>query len=186
MNISQALSKEFALSVAQIESVINLIDDGNTIPFIARYRKEATGSLDDQILREIFDRLTYLRGLEKRREAIEKSMEELGVMTDELRSALRASKTLAELEDIYRPYKPKRRTRAMIARERGLEPLATLIFLQQPLDAPLEEVAARFVDAEKDVPTVADALQGARDIIAETISDNADIRRALREWIASI
>lgn len=185
MNIQTMLAQEFSLREAQVKSVMELIDDGNTIPFIARYRKEATGSLDDQILREINDRLGYLRGLDKRREAIEKSMEEQGVLTDDLRSNLRIAATLAELEDIYRPFKPKRRTRAMIARERGLEPLAMMLMLQQPLDSSITEVAGRFVDTEKDVPDADAALAGARDIIAETISDDADTRRMLREWVAA-
>ncbi len=180
MNITTILAKEFGLRIAQVEAVIALIDEGNTIPFIARYRKEATGSLDDQVLRELSERLAALRALDKRREAIEKSMAEQGVLTDELKASLAAAATLAELEDIYRPFKPKRRTRATIAMERGLAPLASLLMLQQKLDAPLEEVAARFIDLEKEVPDAETALSGARDIIAETMSDDAECRRRLR------
>ncbi len=183
MNITAILAKEFSLRVTQVESVIALIDEGNTIPFIARYRKEATGSLDDQVLRELNERLLYLRGLDKRREAIEKSMEEQGVFTEELQTQLAAAQTLAELEDIYRPFKPKRRTRATIARERGLEPLATLLLLQKPLGKDLVEAAAAFVDPEKEVPDAETALAGARDIIAEMISDDAESRRKLRALV---
>ena len=182
MSIAQTLANEFSLRTAQVDSVVALIDEGNTIPFIARYRKEATGSLDDQVLREIKDRLEYLRGLEKRREAIVASMDVQGVLTDELRAGLFAVGTLAELEDIYRPYKPKRRTRATIAKERGLEPLATET-LQQRLDEELMDFAVRFVDEEKGVPDAEAALAGARDIIAEIVSDDANCRRMLREWM---
>ncbi len=183
MNISQILAKEFSLRLQQVEAVIALIDEGNTIPFIARYRKEAHGSLDDQVLRELNERLTYLRGLDKRREAIEKSMEEQGVLTEELQGQLAAAQTLAELEDIYRPYKPKRRTRATIARERGLEPLATLLLLQRPQDKDVIAAAMQYVDAEKEVPDAEAALAGARDIIAEMISDDAASRKKLRSLV---
>ncbi len=185
MHIMEQLANEFSLRVSQVESVVKLIDEGNTIPFIARYRKEATGSLDDQVLREVNERLSYLRGLAKRREAIEQSLQEQGVWTDALSAQLSAAKTLAELEDVYRPFKPKRRTRAMIARERGLEPLASLLLLQKPLDAPLEAVAARFIDPEKEVPDAESALQGARDILAETMADDPEVRRRLRALISA-
>ena len=181
MDIQAMLAAEFRVRPAQVESVVKLIDEGNTIPFIARYRKEATGSLDDQTLREMSERLTALRELDARRAEIEKALTEQGVLTDELTSKLAAAKTLSEMEDIYRPYRPKRRTRATIARERGLEPLSTLILLQQPFKGTLEEQAAKFISEEKGVPDAEAALSGARDLIAETLSDDADKRKRLRE-----
>ena len=181
MDIQAMLAAEFRVRPAQVESVVKLIDEGNTIPFIARYRKEATGSLDDQTLREMSERLTALRKLDARRAEIEKALTEQGVLTDELTSKLAAAKTLSEMEDIYRPYRPKRRTRATIARERGLEPLSTLILLQQPFKGTLEEQAAKFISEEKGVPDAEAALSGARDLIAETLSDDADKRKRLRE-----
>lgn len=181
MDIQAMLAAEFRVRPAQVESVVKLIDEGNTIPFIARYRKEATGSLDDQTLREMSERLTALRKLDARRAEIEKALTEQGVLTDELASKLAAAKTLSEMEDIYRPYRPKRRTRATIARERGLEPLSTLILLQQPFKGTLEEQAAKFISEEKGVPDAEAALSGARDLIAEALSDDADKRKRLRE-----
>ena len=181
MDIQAMLAAEFRVRPAQVESVVKLIDEGNTIPFIARYRKEATGSLDDQTLREMSERLTALRKLDARRAEIEKALTEQGVLTDELTSKLAAAKTLSEMEDIYRPYRPKRRTCATIARERGLEPLSTLILLQQPFKGTLEEQAAKFISEEKGVPDAEAALSGARDLIAETLSDDADKRKHLRE-----
>ena len=181
MDIQAMLAAEFRVRPAQVESVVKLIDEGNTIPFIARYRKEATGSLDDQTLREMSERLTALRKLDARRAEIEKALTEQGVLTDELTSKLAAAKTLSEMEDIYRPYRPKRRTRATIARERGLEPLSTLILLQQPFKGTLEEQAAKFIREEKGGPDAEAALSGARDLIAETLSDDADKRKRLRE-----
>ena len=181
MDIQAMLAAEFRVRPAQVESVVKLIDEGNTIPFIARYRKEATGSLDDQTLREMSERLTALRKLDARRAEIEKALTEQGVLTDELTSKLAAAKTLSEMEDIYRPYRPKRRTRATIARERGLEPLSTLILLQQPFKGTLEEQAAKFISEEKGVPDAEAALSGARDLIAETLSNDADKRKRLRE-----
>ena len=181
MDIQAMLAAEFRVRPAQVESVVKLIDEGNTIPFIARYRKEATGSLDDQTLREMSERLTALRKLDARRAEIEKALTEQGVLTDELTGKLAAAKTLSEMEDIYRPYRPKRRTRATIARERGLEPLSTLILLQQPFKGTLEEQAAKFISEEKGVPDAEAALSGARDLIAETLSDDADKRKRLRE-----
>ena len=181
MDIQAMLAAEFRVRPAQVESVVKLIDEGNTIPFIARYRKEATGSLDDQTLREMSERLTALRKLDARRAEIEKALTEQGVLTDEMTSKLAAAKTLSEMEDIYRPYRPKRRTRATIARERGLEPLSTLILLQQPFKGTLEEQAAKFISEEKGVPDAEAALSGARDLIAETLSDDADKRKRLRE-----
>ena len=181
MDIQAMLAAEFRVRPAQVESVVKLIDEGNTIPFIARYRKEATGSLDDQTLREMSERLTALRKLDARRAEIEKALTEQGVLTDELTGKLAAAKTLSEMEDIYRPYRPKRRTRATIARERGLEPLSTLILLQQPFKGTLEEQAAKFISEEKGVPDAEAALAGARDLIAEMLSDDADKRKRLRE-----
>ena len=181
MDIIATLTSEFGLQKWQVENTVNLIDEGNTIPFIARYRKEAHGTLDDQVLREINDRLTYLRNLDKRREEILNSIEEQGKLTEELKVKIDAATVLAELEDLYRPYKQKRRTRAMMAKEKGLEPLAMYLWERKIEEATLEEAAAPYVDAEKGVETVEDALQGASDIIAELISDDADVRKALKE-----
>ena len=180
MDIISALTNEFKLKTWQIENVVSLIDDGNTIPFIARYRKEAHGTLDDQTLREISERLEYLRNLDKRREEVRSSIEAQEKLTDEISAALEKAATLAEIEDIYRPFKPKRKTRASVARERGLEPLAAAIYAQLA-DSPSAIVLAEdYINEENSVPTAEDALQGAMDIIAEDISDNADIRRRLR------
>ena len=180
MDFVAVLAREFSLRPEQVRAVIELLDAGNTVPFIARYRKEATGSLDDQLLRELTERLEYLRSLDKRRMEIEKSLAEQQVLTDELRAALAAAATLAELEDIYRPFRPKRRTRATIARERGLEGLAQALLLQQPFKGTLEALAAPYINNEKDVPDAESALAGARDIIAEAISDDAALRKVLR------
>lgn len=180
MDFVAVLAREFSLRPEQVRAVIELLDAGNTVPFIARYRKEATGSLDDQLLRELTERLEYLRSLDKRRMEIEKSLAEQQVLTDELRAALAAAATLAELEDIYRPFRPKRRTRATIARERGLDGLAQALLLQQPFKGTLETLAAPYINNEKDVPDAESAMAGARDIIAETISDDAALRKVLR------
>ena len=180
MDIISALTNEFKLKTWQIENVVGLIDDGNTIPFIARYRKEAHGTLDDQTLREISERLEYLRNLDKRREEVRSSIEAQEKMTEEIAAALEKAATLAEIEDIYRPFKPKRKTRASVARERGLEPLAAAIYAQTPDSPAAIELASEYINEEKEVPTAEAALQGAMDIIAEDISDNADIRRRLR------
>jgi len=180
MDINKQLQTEFSLKPFQVENTVKLIDEDNTIPFIARYRKEMTGSLDDQVLRELYDRLLYLRGLEARRETVRASIAEQDKLTDEIAKALDKAQTLTEIEDIYRPFKPKRRTRATIAKERGLEPLALAIWAQD-LKAPLLELAAGYVDAEKEVPTAEDALAGAADIIAEMISDDAALRKMIRE-----
>ena len=180
MDFVAVLAREFSLRPEQVRAVIELLDAGNTVPFIARYRKEATGSLDDQLLRELTERLEYLRSLDKRRMEIEKSLAEQQVLTDELRAALAAAATLAELEDIYRPFRPKRRTRATIARERGLDGLAQALLLQQPFKGTLETLAAPYINNEKDVPDAESALAGARDIIAETISDDAALHKVLR------
>lgn len=179
MDFVAVLAKEFSLQPRQVQAVIELLDAGNTIPFIARYRKEATGSLDDQLLRELAERLEYLRGLVKRREEIEKALTEAGVLNDELHAQLLSAKTMTELEDIYRPFRPKRRTRATIAKERGLEPLALWLSLQLPKGDP-EAEAKKFVDPEKEIPDAEAALAGARDIIAEQISDDAALHKTLR------
>ena len=182
MDFAAVLAKEFSLRIEQVRAVMELLAAGNTIPFIARYRKEMTGSLDDQVLRELSERLEYLRGLEKRREEIEKALTEQGALTDALKSALSNAATLAELEDIYRPYRPKKRTRATVAKERGLEPLALWLLLQLPKGDVAAE-ASKFVDPEKDVPDAEAALSGARDIIAESVSDDAALRGGLRSLL---
>ena len=178
--IIQALARELGRSEAHIKNVVNLIDEGATIPFIARYRKELHGSMDDQLLRQLADRLQYLRNLEARKSEVKASIENQGKLTEDLAAAIDRAMTLAEVEDLYRPYKQKRRTRATAARERGLEPLALLLFGKGPAVTP-EEAAADFVDLEKGVETLEDALQGASDIIAELISDDAEIRKELRD-----
>lgn len=180
MDINKTLAQEFGLRQEQVDNTVALIDDDKTIPFIARYRKELTGSLDDQILRELYDRLMYLRNLEKRKEEISSAITEQEKMTPELEAAISAAKTLVEVEDIYRPFKPKRRTRAGIARENGLEPLSEIIMAQEPAADPEKEAEA-FISEEKSVPDAKTALQGAMDIIAENISDDADIRKKLRK-----
>ena len=185
MDITALLASEFSTDRAIVERIIGLIDEGNTIPFIARYRKEMTGAMDDQKLREMSERLDYLRGLQKRREAIESAVGEQGKLTDDLRAKLAAAVTLAELEDLYRPYKQKRRTRAMIAKEKGVEPLAQAIFAQRRGDDPLR-LAAAYVNSDKDVPDAETALALARDIIAEQISDDAQIRASLRALVRRI
>lgn len=177
MNIIETLANEFKVKTHQIENTVKLLDEGNTIPFIARYRKEATGSLDDQILRAISDRLDYLRSLTEQKEKVTASIEEQGAMTPELATAIDNAKTLTELEDIYRPYRPKRKTRASVAKARGLEPLANDI-LKQNNEFDPQSAAAEYINEE--VPTAEDALNGACDIIAEIISDDANVRRQLR------
>ena len=181
MDITALLCQEFHLKKQQCENVLKLIDDGNTIPFIARYRKEMTDSLDDQVLREIFERLQYLRGLDKRRTEIENALQEQGNLTEELSAKLSAASTLAELEDLYRPFRPKRRTRATIAKEKGLEPLALQLLMQNEKKKTAEEIAEAFVNSERGVENAEEALQGARDILAEQFSDDADARKKLRE-----
>ena len=180
MDILKTLTEEFSLKPFQVENTVKLIDEGNTIPFIARYRKEVTGSLDDQILRELSDRLSYLRNMDETREKIKKSIEEQGALTDELIEAIENATTLTELDDIYRPYKKKRKTRASVAKEKGLEPLADMIYEQAPDCAAPIDMAAEYVNAELGVETAEDALQGAMDIIAEKISDDADVRKRMR------
>ena len=180
MDIIAKLSDEFSLVKWQVENTVNLIDEGNTIPFIARYRKEVTGSMDDQLLRELYDRLNYLRNLEERKEAILKSLEENGHLTEELSAQLAAATTLTEVEDIYRPYKPKRRTRATVAIEKGLEPLADIIWAQE-LQMSAIDAAQPFIDPEKGVDTAEDALAGACDILAERVSDDPKCRSWVRK-----
>ena len=183
MTIIEQLARELDRPVEHIENVVRLLDEGNTIPFIARYRKELHGSMDDTALRTLEERLAYLRNLTERKESVKASIAEQEKLTDELAAAIDAAQTLAEVEDLYRPYKPKRRTRATVAKEKGLEPLAALLFAQER-DCPRpEEAAADYLSAEKGVETVADALQGANDIAAEWISDDAAIRRSLRELL---
>ncbi|MBR0512453.1 MAG: RNA-binding transcriptional accessory protein [Ruminococcus sp.] len=179
MDINKTLAKEFGLKQEQVDNTVALIDDDKTIPFIARYRKELTGSLDDQILRELYDRLMYLRNLEKRKEEVTAAITEQEKMTPEIEAAISAAVTLVEVEDIYRPFKPKRRTRASIARENGLEPLAVMLIEQKDSTDPEKEAEA-FIDEEKKIKDAQTALQGAMDIIAEDISDDADIRKKLR------
>ena len=183
--ISQILARELDKPLSHIENVISLLDEGNTIPFIARYRKELHGAMDDTSLRALAERLEYLRNLQQRRETVKKSIEEQGKLTEELSQAIDGAETLAALEDLYRPYKQKRRTRATVAKEKGLEPLAQLLFEQgRELPAP-EEAAKDYVDPEKGVDAVEEALAGASDIIAEMISDDAAIRGLLRDYINS-
>ena len=181
--IIQILAKELDKRPEHVENVVRLIDEGNTIPFIARYRKELHGAMDDTALRTLADRLQYLRNLDKRREEVKSAIEGQGRLTEELSAAIDAAATLAEVEDLYRPYKPKRRTRATMAKEKGLEPLAALLYAQEQNGPAPEEAAGDYVDAEKGVERVEDALQGAGDIIAEWISDDADIRKRLRELV---
>ena len=183
MTIIEQLARELDRPVEHIENVVRLLDEGNTIPFIARYRKELHGSMDDTALRTLEERLAYLRNLAERKESVKASIAEQEKLTDELAAAIDAAQTLAEVEDLYRPYKPKRRTRATVAKEKGLEPLAALLFAQER-DCPRpEDAAAAYIDAEKGVETLANALQGANDIIAEWISDDAAVRRSLRELL---
>ena len=180
MDIIKRLSQDLGIKETQTENAVKLIDEGNTIPFIARYRKEVTGGLDDEILRKLDERLKYLRSLDERREEITKLIDEQGKLTEELKAKIDAAEILSELEDIYRPYRPKRKTRASVAKEKGLEPLATRILLQQDKAGDPLEFASEFIDPEKGVETSEDALSGAMDIIAEIISDNADYRKKIR------
>lgn len=184
LDIISKITEELNVKKWQVEAAVKLIDEGNTIPFIARYRKEATGTLDDEQLRNLDERLKYLRGLNDRKETILASIEEQGKLTDELKKQIEDAMTMVALEDIYRPYKPKRRTRAIIAKERGLEPLATLILLQMT-NKSVEEEAIAFIDPSKEVNNTADAINGAKDIIAEYISDNADYRTYIRNLTAN-
>lgn len=180
MDINQKLTEELGVKRWQIDAAVKLIDEGNTIPFISRYRKEVTGSLNDEQLRKLHERLTYLRNLEEKKEQVIAGIEEQGKMTEELRRQILSAETLVTVEDLYRPYRPKRRTRATIAKEKGLEPLAALIMLQNA-EEPLEKAAEEYISEEKDVKTTAEAIAGAKDIIAESISDQADYRSWIRK-----
>ena len=181
--IIEILARELGKEARHVENVVRLLDEGNTVPFIARYRKELHGAMDDAALRTLAERLQYLRGLEERREAVKKAIDQQGKLTEELSAAIDAAATLAEVEDLYRPYKQKRRTRAVIAREKGLSPLAEVLFAQGPDCPDPEAEAAKYVDGEKGVETVEDALAGASDIIAETVSDDASLRGTLRSLL---
>ena len=180
MDIIQVITQELKVEKWQVEAAVKLIDEGNTIPFISRYRKEATGSLNDEQLRALFERLTYLRNLEDKKNQVLKSIEDQGKLTEELKKQILDAQTLVVVEDLYRPYRPKRRTRATIAKEKGLEPLADIILLQMNKRAASEKEAEVFVSEEKEVKTAKDAIAGACDIIAESISDEADYRMEIR------
>ena len=180
MDINQKITEELGVKLWQVEAAVKLIDEGNTIPFIARYRKEATGTLDDEQLRKLYERLVYLRNLEEKKEQVLASIEEQGKLTEELKKQILEAQTQVVVEDLYRPYRPKRRTRATIAKEKGLEPLSTLIMLQKTKES-LEEVAKQYINEEKGVANVQEALESARDIIAENISDEADYRSWIRK-----
>ena len=181
MDINQKLTEELEVKRWQVDAAVKLIDEGNTIPFISRYRKEVTGSLNDEQLRKLHERLVYLRNLEEKKEQVLSSIEEQGKLTEELRSQILAAETLVVVEDLYRPYRPKRKTRASIAKEKGLEPLAEYILRQEATEPVLNE-AAKYVSEEKEVKTPEEALQGAQDIIAEAISDDAACRAELRRY----
>ena len=183
MNVAEKLSSEFGIEKKYVDNIIALIDEGNTIPFIARYRKEKTNSCDDQILREFADRLRYLNNLEERKEEIAAAIEEQGKMTDEIRASLSGAETMTEAEDIYRPFKQKKKTRASIATEKGLRPLAEIILAQEIGSGSVFDIAAEYINEEKGVPTAEAALQGASDIIAEIISDDAELRKIIREYV---
>ena len=180
MDINKKLMQELGIRLNQVEAAVKLIDEGNTIPFIARYRKEATGSLDDEVLRRLDERLAYLRNLEEKKEQVLHTIGEQEALTPELEEKIRNAETLVAVEDLYRPYRPKRRTRATIAKEKGLKPLADLILLQMT-KKPLEEVAKDYLSKEKEVLTVQEAISGAMDILAEQISDEADYRTYIRK-----
>ena len=181
MDILQIIADELNVKYTQVENAVKLIDEGNTIPFIARYRKEVTGGLSDEDLRSLYERLNYLRNLEERKEEVRKSIEDQGKLTDEIILALKNAKILAEVEDIYRPYKQKKRTRATIAKEKGLEPLSETL-LNQDKNVSIEEIAEKYIDPEKGIETIEDALAGAKDIIAENISDNPTYRKEIKRY----
>ena len=183
MNYDIKLAQEFKLPAGTSENIIKLIDEGNTIPFIARYRKEMTGGCDDQVLREFADRLEYLRKLDDRKKTVRDSITEQGLMTPEIESALESAQTMTEVEDIYRPYKPKRKTRATVAIAKGLEPLAKIIFDQDPSTKDIMKIAEEYISEEKGVASAQEAIDGAKDIIAELISDNAELRKFLRDQL---
>ena len=179
--IFKKIAEELKIRESQVEATVKLIDEGNTIPFIARYRKEVTGNLSDETLRDLGERLTYLRNLEKRKEEIIRLIDEQGKLTDELTIKIASTMILSELEDIYRPYKPKKRTRATIAKEKGLEPLAEIIFAQEE-KKDIYEIAQEYINEEKEVKTAEDAIAGASDIIAENIADDADYRKKIKSF----
>ena len=176
MTVNEIIASEFKVKLEYVDNIIGFIDDGKTIPFIARYRKEFHGSMDDQKIREISERLTYLRNLNARKEEIISLIDQQGKLTDELKSSIERASAMVELEDIYRPYRPKRKTRASVAKEKGLEPLAMLILMQNPKTEP-EKEAEKFISEEKGVASCEEAIAGACDIIAEQISDNAELRK---------
>ena len=180
-SINKTIADELNVKESQVDATVKLIDEGNTIPFIARYRKEVTGGLSDEILRDLGERLNYLRNLETRKEEVKKSIDDQGKLTEEVIVALENANKLAEVEDIYRPYKQKKRTRATIAKEKGLEELANIIYGQQEKEK-IEEIAKKFINEEKAVNTVEDAILGAKDIIAENISDNANYRKEIKRF----
>ena len=181
MNINKIIADELQIKLTQVDAAVKLIDEGNTIPFISRYRKEATGALNDEQLRNLFDRLTYLRNLQEKKETVLSSIEEQGLLTEELRAQINAAMTMVVLEDLYRPYRPKRRTRATIAKEKGLEGLANIILLQMT-NKPIEDEAKAYLNPEKEVNTVEEAIAGACDILSELISDEADYRSYIRKY----
>ena len=185
MDIIKALAQELNIKASQAEAAVGLIDEGNTIPFIARYRKEVTGSLDDEVLRNLDERLRYLRNLEEKKEQVLATIEEQGALTKELKAEILAAATLVAVEDLYRPYRPKRRTRATVAKERGLAPLADLIW-QQQVTEPLEQAAMSYVDPEKEVSAPEEAIAGACDILAERISDEAVFRTYIRDAVMKL
>lgn len=180
MDIIKVLQQELQIGYQQAEAAVKLIDDGNTIPFIARYRKEVTGALDDEVLRNLDERLKYLRNLEEKKEQVISSIREQEKLTPQLEEQIRAAMTQVAVDDLYRPYRPKRRTRAMIAKEKGLEPLADILF-QQQIKEPAEKLAENYVSEEKGVASAQEALAGAKDILAERISDNAQFRTYIRK-----
>ena len=180
MDVIQTIAGELQVKSQQVEAAVRLIDEGNTIPFISRYRKEATGALNDEQLRQLYERLVYLRNLEEKKAQVLGSIEEQGKLTPELKAQILAAQTQVVVEDLYRPYRPKRRTRATIAKEKGLEPLAMLIW-QQTLTCPVEEEAKAFLSEEKEVRTVEEAVAGASDILAERISEEASYRMYIRD-----
>ncbi len=182
MTIQDILAKELVIALKQVESVIELLDEGNTVPFIARYRKEKTGGLTDEVLRKLSERLEYLRNLQQRKDDVIRLIEEQGNLTEEIRNSILKAETITEVEDIYRPFKPKKRTRATQACEKGLKPLALSIW-EGNLHKDLNEEAALFIDEEKGVNSIIEALDGAMDIISEIISDNADFRKWIRSYV---
>ena len=182
MDIIKILAQELEITEKQVQSTVALFDEGNTVPFVARYRKEVTGGLDDTVLRKLSQRLEYLRNLEQKKDDVMRIITEQGKMTDELADAIAKAQTLQEIEDIYRPYRPKRRTRATVAKEKGLEPLADIIFAQDVFSGTAEDLATPFINPEKEVNSAEEAIAGAMDIIAESISDNADYRKDIREY----